>query len=84
MRLGVEDRLQPLLPLPAATRRQDLPPVYVLNGAVYAARASFLRQHKSFTAEGAVGYIMPSDRSIDIDTIEDFERFVRLTSGEHR
>lgn len=69
-------RLQPLLPpVASAARRQDLPLVYVLNGAVYAARSAWLRETRSFVGEGTVAHVMPHDRSIDIDTLEDFEAF---------
>jgi CMP-N,N'-diacetyllegionaminic acid synthase len=76
--LEADRRLRALLPAPAtASRRQDLPAAYVLNGAVYAARTAWLRQHRSFLAESTVAHLMPRRRSIDIDTLEDFEAFVR-------
>lgn len=58
-----------------ATRRQDLPPVYVLNGAIYIAQVEWLRESKSFLGEGCVAYVMPKERSLDIDNLEDFEKF---------
>lgn len=61
----------------SATRRQDLPPIYVLNGAIYVARVEWLRQSKSFLGEGCVAYVMPKERSLDIDNAEDFEVFRR-------
>ncbi len=57
------------------TRRQDLPPVYVLNGAIYIARVDWLRRTKSFFGHECVAYKMPRERSMDIDTAEDFEKF---------
>ncbi len=80
-RLGDAGCLHPLLELPAAaSRRQDLPPIYVLNGAIYAARTDWLRTHGAFVGPGTVAHIMPPERSIDIDTLEDFDRFVSITS----
>lgn len=64
-------RMQPLLPQAAATRRQDLPPVYSLNGAVYVARAGFLQERRSFLQPETVAYVMPVERSLDIDTEAD-------------
>jgi len=61
--------------LPAAerpTRRQDLPELYALNGAVYVARVDWLRQTRSFLTEETVAYVMPAERSVDIDTLLDF------------
>jgi CMP-N,N'-diacetyllegionaminic acid synthase len=81
-RLGEQARLTPLLDTPAATRRQDLPTVFVLNGAVYAARTDVLRRTGSFLGSDTVAHVMPRQRSIDIDTLEDFENFARQLSGE--
>lgn len=55
-----------------ATRRQDLPPVYALNGAVYAARSAWLRASRSFLTADTLGYVMPASRSVDIDNEQDF------------
>lgn len=53
-------------------RRQDLPTAYALNGAVYIAFTKWLQEKKSFLTEETIGFIMPSHRSYDIDTEEDF------------
>ncbi|GIO07333.1 hypothetical protein J31TS6_33610 [Brevibacillus reuszeri] len=53
-------------------RRQDAPDVFVLNGAVYVARSTWLQQTRSFLQDKTIGYPMPKDRSIDIDTALDF------------
>lgn len=55
-----------------ANRRQDLQPVYALNGAVYAADIQWLIHSKSFVAEETFAFIMPKKRSYDIDTEDDF------------
>jgi N-acylneuraminate cytidylyltransferase len=52
-------------------QRQDLPPAYLLNGAVYAARTEILKAARSFLMPGVVAWPMPFDRSIDIDTPQD-------------
>jgi CMP-N,N'-diacetyllegionaminic acid synthase len=75
-------RLSPLLELPVpATRRQDLPPVYALNGAVYVAQSDWLRQNRSFLGPTTVGYVMPIERSLDIDTPADLEAFKAAVTG---
>lgn len=48
-------------------RRQDLPQVYKLNGAVYVAKHEWLLQSKSFLSKDTFAYVMPWERSIDID-----------------
>ena len=76
-RLDDAHTLRPLLDDASASRRQDLPDVYRLNGAVYATRVGWLRSQRRFVGPGTVGHVMPDERSIDIDTIADFESFVR-------
>lgn len=55
------------------TNRQHLPVFYRLNGAVYTAFCSSLREQNGFFGKGSVAYIMPSERSIDIDTRLDLQ-----------
>lgn len=52
-------------------RRQDLPAAFVANGAVYVARVSWLLANRSFHTDETVGYEMPAERSLDIDTPDD-------------
>lgn len=66
-RIDEEGRLTALLPECPAVRRQDLPPVYSLNGAIYCARTDWLRERRSFIGPETLGYPMPNDRSVDID-----------------
>lgn len=73
-RIDADQHLEPLLER-STTRRQDLPAVWILNGAVYAAQTPWLKAHGSFLAEGTVAYQMPRERSIDIDTAADLEAF---------
>lgn len=67
-------RLRSLLPSPASLRRQDLPPVYLLNGAIYLIRTAALRQHRTFSPPNTLGYLMPLERSVDIDDESDWQR----------
>lgn len=54
-------------------RRQDFPPAYAINGAMYVIRSSVLLEKKTFQPEGTLAFIMPRGRSIDIDSPEDLE-----------
>lgn len=75
--------LLPIVESPiAATRRQDLPPVYALNGAIYVADVTWLRSTRSFVTRETVAYPMPAERSIDIDTTADFEAFKKTVTEE--
>lgn len=52
----------------AYARRQDLPPAYALNGAIYLNRPASLREQQTFTPEGTYAYVMPPERSLQVDT----------------
>ena len=51
--------------------RQELPAFYQYNGAIYLIKAEELEKDNMFS-EGCYAYIMPRERSIDIDTALDF------------
>lgn len=55
-------------------RRQDLPPAWCLNGAVYVARVDWFMRARTFLSDETVGFPMPADRSLDIDTFADIEQ----------
>jgi CMP-N,N'-diacetyllegionaminic acid synthase len=52
--------------------RQSLPTVYMVNGALYAARRDVLVLKGTFRGERCVGHVMPEERSVNIDTEADF------------
>jgi CMP-N-acetylneuraminic acid synthetase len=62
-------------------RRQDLPECYYPNGAIYAFRSSLFIAHGGFPSNGSLPFIMNSNESIDIDTIEDLERAEIILGG---
>ena len=62
-------------------RRQDTPPVFMPNGAIYIARVEWLRRFRTFFGDGCVGHEMPKERSIDIDDIDDFWRFLKIVEA---
>ena len=49
-------------------KRQDMEPVYALNGAIYLIRRDLLLSRKTFFVTDTFAYIMPPERSLDIDT----------------
>jgi len=55
-----------------SSNRQDMPPFYRLNGAVYVAYTKYFLKYKNFFGPKTFAYIMPPERSLDIDTIFDF------------
>lgn len=71
---GADGRLQPVLDMPGgAVRRQDLPDYWALNGAIYIADVDWLRHEKRFVSPQTVPYVMPKQRSVDIDDLVDFQ-----------
>jgi N-acylneuraminate cytidylyltransferase len=53
------------------SRRQDLPAVFAPNGAVFVSRVPWFREHRTFYGPDTVAYMMPPERSLDIDTALD-------------
>ena len=54
-------------------RRQELPDVYRPNGAIYITTIKNLYKNNGFYCDNIVPYIMPRERSIDIDAEIDFK-----------
>lgn len=71
-RIADSEELRPLLEEPLPPRRQETDDIYVLNGALYHARWDWLLAHRTFISKETVGYVMPTERSIDIDTPNDW------------
>jgi CMP-N-acetylneuraminic acid synthetase len=63
--------LTSFIPEMAAARRQDLPAVYHRNGAVYVFGLREIRNGQIVTSS-MLPYIMPAERSFNIDTEIDF------------
>lgn len=56
-----------------ASRRQDLPPCYAENGAIYLVKTRLLRTHRTFYGREVLAYLMPEERSLDVDSPLDLE-----------
>jgi N-acylneuraminate cytidylyltransferase/CMP-N,N'-diacetyllegionaminic acid synthase len=52
--------------------RQTLPPAYSLNGAIYLIKPQVLKERHSWYSENTYAYVMPTERSADIDSDWDF------------
>lgn len=53
-------------------RRQELQTTYLPNGAIYISTPLMLYKYKTFYVDNIIPYIMPVDRSVDIDSEMDF------------
>lgn len=63
----VEGRLVPYEPEPPNRLRQGLPPVFHRNGAIYAFRRALIDEQGTLIGPDTRPYIMPRERSINID-----------------
>lgn len=63
-------------------RRQDIPKVYSLNGAIYLANTEILLRYNNWYTENTIPYIMDKLSSLDIDDIFDF-KFAELLMKEN-
>ncbi len=72
---------------PEHLRRQDATPTaYAYNGAIYLTRRNTLMAQNSFYGKRCLPYVMPQERSVDIDTEFDFrlaELLLPDSNGTH-
>ena len=52
--------------------RQQLPAYYRINGAIYLVNTDFLMKHGNLYDKDSYAYVMPKERSVDIDSAVDF------------
>lgn len=68
-RITLNGRIENFLEPPEGyLARQTLPPAYALNGAIYLVRRDVLMEKGTFQTDNTRAYIMPPERSLDIDT----------------
>jgi CMP-N,N'-diacetyllegionaminic acid synthase len=79
--IAADQTLKRLFDVALVTRRQDLPQVFSLNGALYFAYANWLRLNNSFLGTETLAYVMPRERSGDLDTPLDW-KFAELLLKE--
>ena len=52
-------------------RRQDLPKIYLSNGAIYIVKVDEFIKNNSFFTDKTIPFLMDDAKSVDIDSIED-------------
>jgi N-acylneuraminate cytidylyltransferase/CMP-N,N'-diacetyllegionaminic acid synthase len=71
--LPADKSMKNFLPTEALNaNRQDLQVFYRLNGAIYLAFIEYFKENRGFWGDKTFAYIMPKERSVDIDDIIDF------------
>ena len=63
-------------------RRQDVEPIYILNGAVYVTDVKWLIKQKNYVYSEATAYEMPVEYSVDIDNENDIQYLEYICSSE--
>lgn len=71
--MGPRHSLLPVMSGELPPTRQSLPVTCSLNGAVYVAQCRWFQQYQRFLSKDTIGYLMPKERSLDIDTEFDFK-----------
>ena len=59
-------------------RRQDLPVVYMSNGAIYIIDVNIFNKNLSLITDRTVPYLMPANKSFDVDSESDLLSIQRL------
>jgi CMP-N,N'-diacetyllegionaminic acid synthase len=67
-RLNADQTIARFVDVASVARRQDLPAVFSLNGAMYFAYASWLRNSGSLVSAETLAYVMSKEHSLDLDT----------------
>ena len=78
------DKLVPFFGEETKIRRQDLPKVYSLNGAIYATQRDTLMEGNSLYGKDIRAYVMPEERSLDVDTLLDLRIMDLLLKDQRR
>ncbi|HET8707508.1 MAG TPA: acylneuraminate cytidylyltransferase family protein [Pseudomonadales bacterium] len=79
------DILAPVFPELIGRKSQEMPPAYRPNGALHILNIKAFEREKSYFAQPLVGYVMPLERSVDIDTKLDLimaEAMLALANAE--
>lgn len=70
--LDENQRLQPIWDNGETAHRQELKPVYLRNGCIYAVKTEALRREHTLMVKNKQAYIMPEEWLANIDTERDF------------
>ena len=64
-------RIRQIVPTKPGRPRQEFPEVLWRNGAVYLVKTEFFKENEKFITGDCVPYVMPPERSVNIDTRDD-------------
>ena len=75
-----DGKLAKLLQVSSTCRRQDMPPFYRVNGAIYVNKWEELSPTLSFN-DNPYGYIMEQKDSLDVDSLADLKKAQEMAKG---
>lgn len=64
--------IQNIFPDNKFSNRQDFPITYYPNGAIYIFKTILIEIEKTYYTDNTIAFVMPRNKSIDIDDIDDF------------
>tara|TARA_Y100000748_G_scaffold304192_1_gene312513 strand:- start:889 stop:1581 length:693 start_codon:yes stop_codon:yes gene_type:complete len=73
LKIKNDNELEPMWPNLVFNRRDEIKPLCVDNGSTYAFRIGKFIEFESFYIKPFKGYVMPRERSVDIDEKKDLE-----------
>lgn len=76
-----EGKLQRLLPIKSTIRRQDFPPYYKINGAIYINKIDRYFNENVSLNDNMYPFFMEKKYDLDIDDLYDMNRFVTIVSN---
>lgn len=79
---SVDGYLKPFFGFNQQARRQDMPPAYEHNGALYLSDVGYLQQVKSYNVPEAMLFEMVGPSNLDIDEMSDWEYAEYLIAQE--
>ncbi len=65
------NKVSPVVRYKVGTPRQEFPSCVYRNGAIYMVKMDVFLEHDVFITSNVVPYLMPPERSLNIDTLED-------------
>ena len=83
-KLDKDGRLIPFVPVPDSyVRTQDMPAAYAINGALYLMRAAGILAGAPIIGQETIAYVMPPERSLDVDSAWDLRLVGLVLSGRY-
>ncbi len=64
--------------------RQNLPKAYMPNGAIHIISTNEFKKYNSFHTDKCIPFVMPRNRSMDIDSSQDLSKFVNFIRGHRK